>query len=191
MSIFAETSREAGVESFDSCAEGGILSGFLSDLHAYPHGESLLMHALLAYADSSDPTLSNLQTIVGAEPPPTADERRSTGELASLIEASTLDHFPAHDAIDDTHYDAQALFAAKCVIWTMRSYPHLAAVDDEELYREVKRLASPAARLSLGSLTGFMWGWAVNAARAVLELEPLPNPAIVDVRRSVRDAPQA
>jgi hypothetical protein len=66
MSIFAETSREAGVESFDSCAEGGILSGFLSDLHAYPHGESLLMHALLAYADSSDPTLSNLQTIVGA-----------------------------------------------------------------------------------------------------------------------------
>ena len=30
-------------------------------------------------------------------------------------------------------------------------------------------------------LTGFMWGWAVNAARRCLELLPVENPAIVEV----------
>ncbi len=29
-------------------------------------------------------------------------------------------------------------------------------------------------------LTGFSWGWAVNAARRCLELTPVPNPAIVE-----------
>lgn len=33
---------------------------------------------------------------------------------------------------------------------------------------------------SLG-LSGFMWGWAVNAARTCLELEPVPNPAIMTI----------
>lgn len=30
-------------------------------------------------------------------------------------------------------------------------------------------------------LTGFMWGWAVNAARKVLGDGPVPNPAIVEI----------
>lgn len=29
--------------------------------------------------------------------------------------------------------------------------------------------------------TGFMWGWAVNAARSILGLGPVPNPAIIEV----------
>lgn len=28
-------------------------------------------------------------------------------------------------------------------------------------------------------LTGFQWGWAVNVARALVELPPAPNPAII------------
>lgn len=28
-------------------------------------------------------------------------------------------------------------------------------------------------------LTGFMWGWAVNAALRCMELPPRPNPAII------------
>lgn len=31
----------------------------------------------------------------------------------------------------------------------------------------------------LSELTGFMWGWAVNAARKILDLEALPNPAVM------------
>jgi hypothetical protein len=30
-------------------------------------------------------------------------------------------------------------------------------------------------------ITGFQWGWGVNAARRLVELPPQPNPAIVDV----------
>jgi hypothetical protein len=36
-----------------------------------------------------------------------------------------------------------------------------------------------ASALSDLGLTGFMWGWAVNAARYSLELPLEPNPAIV------------
>lgn len=30
-------------------------------------------------------------------------------------------------------------------------------------------------------LTGFMWGWAANAARYCVELPPAPNPAIMEI----------
>jgi hypothetical protein len=34
-------------------------------------------------------------------------------------------------------------------------------------------------------LTGFMWGWAVNAVRRCLELPPVPNPAIITLKDPV------
>jgi hypothetical protein len=30
-------------------------------------------------------------------------------------------------------------------------------------------------------ISGFQWGWALNAARYCVELPPAPNPAIIDV----------
>lgn len=30
-------------------------------------------------------------------------------------------------------------------------------------------------------ISGFQWGWAVNAARAIVELPAVPNPAIIEV----------
>jgi hypothetical protein len=32
-----------------------------------------------------------------------------------------------------------------------------------------------------GGMTGFMWGWAFNAARRICELPPAANPAIVTI----------
>jgi FAD/FMN-containing dehydrogenase len=55
----------------------------------------------------------------------------------------------------------------------------------EGLYEYIKR-SEPALyeqheEAIFGELTGFMWGWAVNAARRCLELPPVANPAIIEV----------
>lgn len=47
------------------------------------------------------------------------------------------------------------------------------------LYDVMKAAGVPIADCDL---TGFQWGWAANAARHVLGLEPQPNPAIVEMR---------
>lgn len=46
-------------------------------------------------------------------------------------------------------------------------------------YDEMKRHEDPRFDLSGVGLSGFQWGWAVNAARYCVELPPVPNPAIV------------
>lgn len=40
---------------------------------------------------------------------------------------------------------------------------------------------SDAERAEFDESTGFMWGWAVNAARRCLELPPVPNPALLTI----------
>ena len=40
--------------------------------------------------------------------------------------------------------------------------------------------ASPERKVMM-ELTGFMWGWAYNAAARVLGLNAQPNPAIVEI----------
>jgi hypothetical protein len=52
----------------------------------------------------------------------------------------------------------------------------------EGLYEYIKRTEpGNAALLSDAGMTGFMWGWAVNAARSCLDLPPVHNPAIVTI----------
>lgn len=48
------------------------------------------------------------------------------------------------------------------------------------LYDVVKQL-HPEYQPLFDDLTGFMWGWAVNAARHILKLGAVPNPAIITV----------
>lgn len=54
-----------------------------------------------------------------------------------------------------------------------------------DLYTEVKQYAINLHMDNydkcLSQLTGYMWGWAVNAARYALDLPPTPNPAIVTI----------
>ena len=56
---------------------------------------------------------------------------------------------------------------------------------EEGIYEAIKRLEpetySQHYEYIFGELTGFMWGWAVNAAKYCLNLPPVPNPAIVGI----------
>lgn len=52
----------------------------------------------------------------------------------------------------------------------------------EGLYETLKqRDPSTKRMLETSGLTGFQWGWAVNAARYCVELPPAPNPAILTI----------
>lgn len=54
--------------------------------------------------------------------------------------------------------------------------------DGPDLYAEVNSFTD--GKLDGFGLTGFLWGWAVNAARYALDLPPEPNPAIITVGSS-------
>lgn len=45
----------------------------------------------------------------------------------------------------------------------------------------VKPSLSESDYEAVSDFTGFMWGWAVNAARYCVELPPVPNPALVTI----------
>lgn len=58
------------------------------------------------------------------------------------------------------------------------------------LYDVLKQLHdenSNEYRFVLSELTGFMWGWAVNAARKIRGLDPVPNPALLTISTTVDD----
>jgi hypothetical protein len=136
-----------------------------------------------------------IDMIVGGAPHPASEEMRSTKEMVELIGKTTIvDCLLVEGTADTASYDATALFAAKLTINALIGDPRLARVDEDEVYWEVKRAATRLEREHcLMMLTGFQWGWAVNAARAVLELEAIANPAVrlAIMRRKVRDNPQA
>jgi hypothetical protein len=54
----------------------------------------------------------------------------------------------------------------------------------EGLYDYMKRIEPEWQQAHydiFGEMTGFMWGWGVNAARSVLNLPPVHNPAILTI----------
>ena len=94
-------------------------------------------------------------------------------------------------------YDGTAAYCAKLVLEAMLADPSLASIPADTkwdfnapkvdgkyvvitkgLYETLKERGTPLDQLDL---TGFMWGWAVNAARYCVELEPVPNPAIITI----------
>ena len=93
----------------------------------------------------------------------------------------------------DEAYNAAAAAAARLVLEAYEEYPALTEMSDQsvyltdkqgnknykiklnrDLYEVVKEIYPEQDDLFRG-LTGFMWGWAVNAARSILGLGPLPN----------------
>ena len=133
-----------------------------------------------------------LGTILGAEEQP--KEGMTAGEMKDWILACT--------ATDATDYDGMARYAAKLVLEYLLADPKRAQIPTENEYEKDENgdlvfndegglnLVTPdlyevmkADGIDLSSLglTGFMWGWAVNAARRCLELGPVPNPAIVTI----------
>lgn len=102
-------------------------------------------------------------------------------------------------------YESASSAAARIVLEAYEEYPQLRELSDEcvylrdsngniewgneggkmihlnvTLYDVIKKLhkEGTAERDVLVDLTGFMWGWAMNAARKILGLGPVPNPAM-------------
>lgn len=129
-----------------------------------------------------------LSTIVGGAPQPSGDERMDAATFIRYIES-------APD--DAASYNDTARLAAKWLLRHLRDHPtdinlpidgryECAIPGDWTTSRKVERDLYDAIKESCPSfdelgLTGFMWGWAANAARRCLEAPPLPNPAILDV----------
>ena len=138
-----------------------------------------------------------LETVLGGKEQPRDDERMSDEEFAAWIRSA-----------DKTNeYGETARYAARLIVEFLEAHPeHLTTpgeaegafqVDGREATREeVMSGAAKFVRLRDGlyevmetegvylgdlDLTGFMWGWAFNAARKVLGLGPVPNPAIVEI----------
>lgn len=78
----------------------------------------------------------------------------------------------------NTEYDWDAIHATPDYdVETMRAHTITKSLDDH-LREEKPELM---AEIDALGITGFMWGWAVNAARYCVELQPQPNPAIVSI----------
>jgi len=132
-----------------------------------------------------------LDTILGGEPAPTEDEGMSREQMERRIMA--VADGPPQD------YDDAALYTAKFILTTLRAHPEIASqpVDGaidlvnstpdhiivtrkgwSDLLKEVDPTGYQEA---VDEITGFMWGWACNAARYVLDLPEVPNPAIMTI----------
>ncbi|MCU1489708.1 MAG: hypothetical protein JWM85_1113 [Acidimicrobiaceae bacterium] len=109
-----------------------------------------------------------LGVIVGGKPVPPPAERSST-------EALRLRLLAAHARNAPGSYVECADLAGGIVLSHLLAHPEDARLGEDELYTVLRESLAPL------QLTGFMWGWALNAARACCELEPVPNPAIVEV----------
>lgn len=142
---------------------------------------------------------SALKVVLGGEP---QEEQvtRTPAELRVIIEA-TSDH--------PQGYNDGAMAAAKIVLGFLERHPECQrmpadserewpkkangetdwdakpTITEEGIYEAIKRIEPETyarhREYIFGGLTGFMWGWAVNAAKYCLDLPPVPNPAIVTI----------
>lgn len=98
-------------------------------------------------------------------------------------------------------YDSAARCLGKFILLALRARPELHNVPTETVYDWKKNFDGthmpPVLQRGLSDLlkdvdpegykaavdgvTGFQWGWAVNAARYVLQLPPVKNPALMEL----------
>ena len=113
-----------------------------------------------------------LETILGDKPSPTKDERKSDTEFADWIRSAKS---PDGEELD---YGETSRYIAKLYLMAMEN----GCQGDEgwDVWPEIlERWPGEAAKVE-GS-TGFMHGWAFNAARKVLNMPPAPNPALLEI----------
>lgn len=131
-----------------------------------------------------------LDTILGGEPSPSPEEGMDPFTMRRwLLDA----RWPLPDDTDDTDaYNECARYAAKLVLEWLLADPKRATSPMETeydwdadpdrgakavgWYDQMKADGIPIGELGL---SGFMWGWAANAARYCVELPPARNPAIL------------
>jgi hypothetical protein len=142
-----------------------------------------------------------LGTILGGKDQPTDEEKLSRQELLEKIRGASL----APDSYDDA-----SLAIARVIVEAIEKYPCLRSVpmeaeylrdanekmvwfEDREspaihirpgMYEILEKLhpdESSPERVVMNGMTGFMWGWAYNAAAHVLFMDQQRNPAIVEI----------
>ncbi len=136
---------------------------------------------------------SAMKAIVGGEE--AAERPMTAGEMKDWILAAQ-----SEDEIE-WDYNEAARFTAKCILKWLLADPHRSQSPAENEYEKDQggklvfnargglnlitpgwheRMKAEGIEVATG-ITGFQWGWAVNAARRCLELDPLPNPAIITI----------
>lgn len=127
----------------------------------------------------------SMKALVGGEQP---TEQMTAEEMRNNILATT--------EADANTYDGCGLYAAKLILLWLLADPSRAQGPPENIYEKdadgkmkwpavvtergwYDRMKADGIKINELDLTGFMWGWAVNAARRCLELPPEPNPAII------------
>jgi hypothetical protein len=102
----------------------------------------------------------------GGEP----SKRMTRSEVLSRLETATPDS-----------YDGGTDCLTRDLYLMFRDHPETLALEDHELDPAFKRHATPAGLDAYEGCTGFMWGFAVNQARWLLQQEPVPNPAVFEI----------
>jgi hypothetical protein len=136
-----------------------------------------------------------LKTILGGAPQPTDEETMGVIEFRDWITQ------PDQELLD---YGEAARRVARDILAFWMDDPRRATIPAENVYEhdaDGKLVFNDAGGLNLVTpglyevmkdhgidlepgITGFQWGWAVNAARRCVELPPAPNPAIMSVGRA-------
>jgi hypothetical protein len=145
-----------------------------------------------------------LSTILGGEPSPSPDEQMDAdtfrawiksapdtiseggeegySETARLCARYLLEYLETHP--EDTRLPLDATYDWERARAELGRAPE--SVEEMERYRTGDSLWDRASQADLRlkdmDLTGFMVGWAFNAARRCLEMPPAPNPALLEIR---------
>lgn len=143
-----------------------------------------------------------LDTILGGKEQPAEKEKQTSEQVYARLKAATI--------ADCNSYDGGATYCGKLVLDFYEAHPEALEwpaeqqyeVSDEppadgkgfqmgekwhvpigpDLYESVKTHSTKEDyEKCFSELTGFMWGWAVNAARYALSQRPVPNPALVEI----------
>ncbi len=130
-----------------------------------------------------------LKTILGGEPSPSRDEGMTPQQMAAH-----LDSVPTKP----DSYDDAGRACGRIVLEYLRAHPEDATLPADGEYTwnpedgstvqiafgihdQMKRKDPDLFEALDEVLTGFLFGWEVNAAKYALDLPPVPNPAIVAI----------
>lgn len=112
-----------------------------------------------------------LDTILGGKESPEENERMSGAEFAEWIRSTPTE-------ASGTDYGGAARLIAK--LYLMALEDGCDAQDPWDVWDVVEERWPQVAERAAGG-TGFMHGWAFNAARHVLDLPPVNNPALSEM----------
>lgn len=115
-----------------------------------------------------------LKTILGGEPSPRPDERMDAERFCQWIRSAlnTLDCQTGEDG----YSEACRILAKLLLTYSLEDRTALG----RDCYRDLKAHFPDSAE-TIAGITGFMWGWSVNAAPRCSGMPPVPNPAVITI----------